>query len=202
MLIIGAVLSVIQNIVALAPVIGFLALMILMCYFCAYYFEVVQSTASGSDEAPEFPSLSNLMTDILGPAVQTVIVFFVSMLPLFAYRWFGPEDSSPAVMLALAGFGICYFPMALLAVVILGRITAMSPHIVLPSIFRAGWLYGLAVFLLFFIYLSERFLGFLLKDLWILGPLVMAVVGMYTLLTNGRAMGMIYRERSEELNWL
>jgi predicted neutral ceramidase superfamily lipid hydrolase len=202
MLVIGSVLSLVQALAANAPVIGFLALCILACYFCAYYFDVVQSTAAGGDSAPEFPSFSNMVTDIVWPAFQTLIVLFVSMSPLFWYVWFGPEEGSPGIHLLLAGLGITYFPMALLAIIILGRLGAMSPHIVLPSIVRAGGLYWLAVFLLLIIYLCEVTLGTVLADTFLVGPLIMAVVGMYSLLTNGRVMGVIYREKSEELNWL
>jgi hypothetical protein len=201
-LILGAVLSLIQSIAGAAPVIGTFAILILACYFCAYYFDVVETTAAGAESAPEFPSFANMVTDIVWPAAQTLIVLFVSLLPLFCYTWFGPEERSPGINLLLAGLGISYFPMALLAVIILGSLGAMSPHIVLPSIVRAGGLYWLAVFLLLVIYLCEVTLGTVLADTFLIGQLIMAVVGMYTLLTNGRLMGMIYREKSEELNWL
>jgi hypothetical protein len=36
----------------------------------------------------------------------------------------------------------------------------------------------------------------------IIGTLVMSLVGSYTLMTNARILGVIYRERQEELGWL
>jgi len=201
-LITGAVLSVIADFVSLAPLIGGLAGMVLFGYFCALYFEVIQMTATGGSEAPEYPNTANLMEDIIWPALQTILTGVVSFSPAIAYAVFGPRDASPGVFLALLGFGAAYFPMAMLAVVVLGRMSAASPHIVIPAIFRAGWLYGLAVFLLLLLYMAQAFVSGFLSNMPIVHSLVLAVVGMYALLTNGRVLGVIYREREEALNWL
>lgn len=202
-LLIGAILSVVADLVSWAPAIGAIAGLILFGYFCALYFEVIQTTATGSSEAPEYPATSNLMEDLIWPALQIIIVLLVSLSPYFAYHWsIQASQQSMSIRLGLLGLGIAYFPMAMLGVVVLGRISAISPHIVIPSIVRAGGLYWLAVFLLLFLYLGEAHLGGALKGLPIVNSLVMAVVGTYTLLTNGRLLGIIYRERSEELNWL
>jgi hypothetical protein len=103
---------------------------------------------------------------------------------------------------ALLGLGVVYFPMAILAVVILGYTGALSPHIVLPAIFRGGWIYWLGVMLLLLLY----FIGAVVEDIFsgqiIIGHLIMAVVGSYTLMTNARILGVVYRERQEELGWL
>jgi hypothetical protein len=53
-LIIGGVLSVVQSLASLAPRFGFITLVIVAIYYCAYYFDIVQSTATGEDQAPEF----------------------------------------------------------------------------------------------------------------------------------------------------
>jgi hypothetical protein len=103
---------------------------------------------------------------------------------------------------ALLGLGVVYFPMAILAVVILGYTGALSPHIVLPALFRGGWIYWLGVMLLLVLY----FIGSVVEDIFsgqiIIGHLIMAVVGSYTLMTNARILGVVYRERQEELGWL
>ncbi|MGC4016344.1 MAG: hypothetical protein QM755_17740 [Luteolibacter sp.] len=201
-LITGAVLSVIADLVSLAPLIGILAGLVLFGYFCALYFEVIQTTATGGAEAPMYPNTSKLMEDIIWPALQTFITGLISFLPVIAYSWFGPKEPSASLMLGLAGFGMIYFPMAMLAVVVLGRLSAAGPHIVIPAMFRAGWLYALAVFLLFFLYMAQSMVGSFLEGMPIIRALVLAVVSMYVLLTNGRMLGVIYRERQEELNWL
>jgi len=50
------------------------------------------------------------------------------------------------------------------------------------------------------------FIGSVVEDIFsgqiIIGHLIMAVVGSYTLMTNARILGVVYRERQEELGWL
>jgi hypothetical protein len=41
-----------------------------------------------------------------------------------------------------------------------------------------------------------------LEDQIVVGHLVMAVVSTYTFMTNARLLGVIYRERQDELGWL
>lgn len=203
MLILVAVLSVVADLVSLAPLIGGFAKLFLLGYICALYFEVIQTSATGGREVPEFPSISNLLEDIIWPALQTFIVIVFSFIPLLVYLFLMPkEGGSPGVFYACLGFGIFYAPMAMLAVVVLGRITALSPHIVLPSIFRAGWLYWASAFVLLFMTMTEGYIGGLLEPVSFLGYPIMILISTYTLLTNGRLLGILYREREEELNWL
>lgn len=99
------ILSVISNVVTFVPMLGLVAWLLLSGYFSAIYFQLIQSSAVGGKEAPEFPDTSNLFEDFL-----------------------------------------------------------------------AGH--------------------------WIIGSLVMSAVGAYTLMTNARILGVVYRERQEELGWL
>jgi hypothetical protein len=108
----------------------------------------------------------------------------------------------PFIGYALLGWGVIYFPMAILAVVVLGYTGALSSHIVIPAIFRAGLLYWLAVFLLLFLYMGQSLISSMLSGQMFIGSLVMSFIGSYALMTNARILGIIYREKQEELNWL
>jgi hypothetical protein len=196
-------LSVIASLAQLAPFLGGIASLRIGAYFCAIFFQLIRSTAIGGKEAPEFPETSNLLDDIILPMLQVLAVSAVSFGPALLYVMLAPVSPyKETIFLGLAGTGVIYFPMAMLSVVVLGYIGALSPHIVLPAILRAGWLYWIAVILLAAVYTAEVILGNLLKGQIILGPLVMAVVTSYTLMTNARTLGVIYREKQEELNWL
>ena len=197
------VLSVIADLASLAPLVGPIAYLFLSGYFCAIYFQLIQSSATGGKEAPDFPDTANLLEDIIWPMLQVVVVVIVSFGPFFGYAiWAGDQDASGAVTLGLFALGVVYFPMAMLAVVVLGRTGALGPHIVIPSIFRGGWIYWFGVAMLMGLYMT----GVLIEDMFsghiIVGHLVMAVVGSYMLMTNARILGVVYRERQEELGWL
>ena len=197
------VLSVIADLAGLAPLFGAIATLLLSGYFCAIYYQLIQSTATGGKEAPEFPDTSNIFEDIIWPMLQILVVAVVSFAPFVGYViWAGDESANPIIAYGLLGLGVMYFPMAILAVVILGYTGALSPHIVFPAIFSGGWIYWVGVILLLALY----FIGAVIEDIFsgqiIIGHLIMAVVGSYTLMTNARILGVVYRERQEELGWL
>lgn len=197
------VLSVMADLAGLTPLFGAIATLLLSGYFCAIYYQLIQSTATGGKEAPEFPDTSNVFEDIIWPMLQVLVVGIVSFAPFLGYLfWAGDESGNPMIEYALLGLGVVYFPMAILAVVILGYTGALGPHIVIPAIFRGGWIYWLGVFFLLVLY----FVGAVVEEIFsghiIIGHLLMAVVGSYTLMTNARILGVVYRERQDELGWL
>lgn len=201
-LLIGAILSIGADLASLAPLVGGIASFLLFGYFCAVYFKIIESSAVGGKEAPEYPELSNLMEDVIWPMLQIVVVFLVSFAPLWSYLFATGKEAHGGVVLALTGFGILYAPMGVLAVVILGYMGALSPHIVIPAVFRAGWLYLAAVVLLLAIYALQGSISHLLVGWFIVKFVTLAVVGMYCLMANGRALGLIFRDRREELGWI
>lgn len=95
--------------------------------------------------------------------LQIFVVATVSFGPFVGYVIrAGDEAANPMIAYALLGLGVVYFPMAILAVVILGYTGALSPHIVLPAIFRGGWIYWLGVTLLLLLY----FIGAVVEDIF------------------------------------
>lgn len=202
-LIVCVVLSVVAKLASIAPLVGPLAGILLSGYFCATYFQMIQSSATGGREAPEFPDTANLFEDIIWPMLQIVVVGLVSFGPFIGYSiWAGDERLNPLIGYGLLGGGVIYFPMAMLAVVVLGYTGALSPHIVIPAIFRGGWLYWVGVFMLCLLYIARSMIESALSGNLVLGTLVISLVGAYTLMTNARILGVVYRERQEELGWL
>ena len=197
------VLSMVADLVSIAPFVGCIASLILSGYFCATYFQIIESSASGGKEAPEFPDVANLFEDMIWPMLQIAVVIFVSFGPLLGYSFFVEErEQNELLMLGLLGWGVTYAPMAMLAVVILGYTGGLGPHIVLPAIFRSGWIYWLGVAMLVLLYAFSNAIYDALSGVLILRTLIMALVGSYILMTNARILGLIYREKQDELNWL
>lgn len=197
------VLSVIADLIEFVPVFGGIASLLLSGYFCAIYYQLIQSSAIGGKEAPDFPDTSNIFEDIILPMLQILVVALVSFGPYIGYSiWAGEDRFNPLIGYGLVGFGVVYFQMAMLAIVILGYTGALSPHIVLPAIFRGGWIYWVGVIMLLLLY----FVGSVVEDIFsgqiIVGHLIIAVIGSYILMTNARILGVVYRERQEELGWL
>jgi hypothetical protein len=202
-LILCVVLSLVAKLAGIAPLVGPIAGLLLSAYFCAVYFQMIQSSATGGKEAPEFPDTANFFEDIIWPMLQIFVVGLVSFGPVLGYlTWAGDDGVNALVAYGLLGFGVTYFPMAMLAVVVLGYTGALSPHIVVPAIFRAGWLYWFSVLMLCLLYVAESAIESALSGLFIIKFIILAFVGAYTLMTNARILGIVYRERQEELGWL
>ncbi|MEY5012302.1 MAG: hypothetical protein RLY69_17 [Verrucomicrobiota bacterium] len=202
-LIVCVILSVVAKLAGIAPLLGPFAALLLSAYFCAIYFQMIQSSATGGKEAPEFPDTANFFEDIIMPMLQIIVVALLSFGPSIGYCiWAGEDRFNPLIGYGLVGFGVIYFPMAMLAVVVLGYTGALSPHIVIPAIFRVGWLYWVGVFMLCLLYVAGSVIGDALSDSLIIGTLVMSLVSSYTLMTNARILGVVYRECQEELGWL
>lgn len=195
------VLSLIGKITSFAPAIGGIAWLFISTYFCATYFQMIRSSANAEKEAPEFPTVTSLIDDLIMPMLQTIGVCIVSFGPLLGYILWAGEAGNRMVGYGLLAFGVVYYPMAMLAVVVLGYAWALSPHIVVPAIFRGGWLYWLAVVLLSLLYFG---LGWVSDtdgiNFWV-EPFVLSIISTYTLMTNARILGVVYRERKEQLGW-
>lgn len=186
-----------------ALLVGVMATLILFGYLCAVYFQLIQSTAAGRDEAPPFLDTSNFMEDIVWPLLQVFVVAVASFLPSIWYSLATDEEAAnPVVEYTLLGLGVLYFPMAMLAVVVLGRTAAVSPHIVIPAIVRSGWLYWVAVLLLGLLYFTSGMIEEILGDRFMVILLLAPILGAYTLMTNARILGIIYRERQHKLGWI
>ena len=197
MLFIGAILGVISDLASLAPMLGFFASVLILGYFIGIYFQIIESTATGSTEAPEYPEISNVIEDLVYPIFKVIFVAFISFIPLILMAAFTQSSSTLGVV-----FGIAYFPMAMMAVVILGELRVVNPVFVIRSIISAGGLYWIAMASLILLYLLEILILNILGRTFIVGSLVASILGMYTLMANGRILGLIYREKEEELGWL
>jgi quinol-cytochrome oxidoreductase complex cytochrome b subunit len=203
MILFGSILSLVSEVVKFAPLFGVIASLILAAYLTATYFEIIETTATGSDEAPMFPNVTSVWDDLAWPMLKSVIVFVVSFAPVIVYLMAVDEaDQNPGVLLALLGLSTVYFPMAMLGVVVLGYLGGMSPHIVFPAIIRAGGLYWLAVFLFALVYMGQVFLAGLLIGAPLIGAVLLSVVGIIAMMLNGRTLGIIYRERQEAMGWI
>jgi hypothetical protein len=197
MLIFGGILGVISDLASLAPMLGIFASVLILGYFIAIYFQIIQSTATGANEAPDYPEISNIVEDLAYPVLQVIFVGFISFIPLIVMAAYTIGTLTLGVVL-----GVAYFPMAMMAVVVLGELRAANPLFVVRSIVSAGGLYWVAVTSLLILYFVETLVVEILGGSFIIGSLIAAFLGMYTLMANGRILGLIYREKEEELGWL
>ena len=206
LLVIGAVMSILSDIAGFVPFFGLAVHLIVFAYFCAIYFDIIQTTSTGSDEAPDFPGVADPLDDMVKPAFWVIAVIILALAPSLAYHLFAdaPRDQGIATLIdyGLIAFFVFYFPIAMLAVVNCGTLAAALPHVVVISIFRAGPIYLTAVGLLVAVYVGiELLTGHIISMPMFVWPLIW-VISMYAMMVNGRVLGLLYREREEELGWI
>ena len=199
LLVIGTVMAATLGFVSGFSVFGSIASLLGLCYFNAYYHSIVESTVSWQEDPPDWPDVSDLAGEILMPMIRTVGVFLLSFLPLIGCavlaRKMGVEIwSSPFVWLALV-WGVLYFPMAIVDVIVCNELSRALPQHVIPKIRRAMPGYLLLAGLLLAGVMLSGFAEVFLKRIPIVGGLLSAAAGLYFAMAQARLAWIFYREQ-------
>lgn len=115
-------------------------LFIAASYLLTYLKDVVLESTVGERRMPDWPtrdSFSGGLTELLLLCAPLIVCLLLPALVLTGLGWFPRVSVHPAAGWALLAAGLLYFPMALLALLLLRTPLAMSPHVVAPAIRRA-----------------------------------------------------------------
>ena len=179
-------------------------------YLYAIMQKIIVHSAQGDDELPDFPELSEWWSDILLPFLFLLGVTLVSFGPGFALLIFsGESEAMEWLAITVLGFGAFYFPMALLAVAVSDNFIGLSPHIVVPSMFRVFLPYTIAFAMLAGLFLLRVAGGVAIQfvpmdqlPLKVAAMLSMGFVSLYLLTVNMRVLGLLFRSYRQRLGWL
>jgi len=181
-------------------------------YTFAYLQRVIHTAAQGSDEAADWPDISEFWQDIMVPFFQTVGLFIVCFGPSIGLAfWAGFDavksgDADPVKMMLIIPAiiaGAAYYPMALLALAMFDSIVSANPLVVIPAMIRVPLEYLVVLILfaiIFAVKIAEGFLAELIS-VPVLPDLIVAGVGLYFLTLQGRALGLMYYAKREKLGW-
>jgi hypothetical protein len=177
-------------------------------YLFAYMQKIVAHSAQGEDELPDFPEFSEWWSDIILPFLLFVGTFAASFAPALAVYFLlrgTLDETGQWFAVGAAGLaGAVYFPMALMAVAVSDNFLALSPHIVVPSMFRVFLPYG--VMLLALAALVGVRVGAHFAMEFIPVPMLPAVVlgflSLYVLVVEMRILGLFFRAYRDRLGWL
>jgi hypothetical protein len=197
-----------------ALIYGFIAVILLTIfgtgYLTAFLRRVINSTAAGDEEMPEWPEIEDFSSDILSPFLQligTVLFCFAPMIGLTIYAATQADSDSAWLGWATMGsmfFGCVYFPMAFTAVAMCDTVVAVNPLVVIPSILKVFREYVLMVIVLAVIlvvrWLLQRYLTSILP-VPLLPTIITSLIGLYLLVVEMRILGLLYRNKKDELAW-
>ena len=175
----------------------FLAKLGLAIYAAWYWAECTYDSAHGGTRAPQLLDAAGY-GDKWSRVSYLLAVYIIFVLPIVLYPLYtGRRD---ALLWILVAWGVIFFPMGLLAMVMHDGMYVLNPVFLLGSIRRTlvpyiGLLLGMAALGV----LSWRGLGLLARSPWLAGP-VLLTDGYLSLLA-AHVLGRFYWRYHERLHW-
>jgi predicted Zn finger-like uncharacterized protein len=177
---------------------GFIGTIFVAGYLCAFMMKIVNSSADGKKELPDWPDVSDFLDDIVVPLFQVLWTGIFCFAPAIVYLIFVHID---IVFWLLIGLGILYFPMALIAVALTNSILSINPIVVLPSIIKVPVDYLVACILLGLLVALENFGQLLVSFIPLAGLLLKNLFALYFVIVEAHVLGLIYHANQEKLAW-
>lgn len=204
LMVIGVIFFFMLFIMMALPVVRWIFLLIGGGFFCAFFMSVIDSSADGERELPDWPDVTNFIDDLAVPFFKFFGTFLVSYLPFIIYVMYwvrNPFSGSGHVAKVLEILGSIYFPMALISTA-LGRSYVFNPVAIFISIGRVFLHYAVALlFVAFVVFMGESGVVFLNQHLGYFGIFLGSLLIFYTITVQMRVYGIIYYVNQEKLGW-
>jgi hypothetical protein len=181
-------------------------------YLFAFMQRVIQTAAQGSDEPPSWPDVTEFYQDIIQPFLQMLATTLVCFGPAIIFGIWAvtsgasggaPNPSLGIGLIILGILGALYYPMALLAVAMFDSVVALSPHVVIPAVFRVPLEYFVVLVLAAVIFAAYAAQVLILSrvNVPIVPELVASFVWLYLLIVQMRLLGLMYYAKRDRLGW-
>ncbi len=177
-------------------------------YFAAYLHKIVQASANGDSEMPDWPDLSSWWEDVGQPALHLLGVGLISFGPCLLYLISQGTESNPWIWLPLLLLGLVYFPMACLSVAMFNSLLAANPLTVFVSMTRVLKNYYLASFIFWGAFIMSIVMEAVVAIIpSSLAPVRLAIVAvsvpisLYLYVIEARVLGLIYYGNRDTLGW-
>jgi len=191
-LIIGALLSLILWFGAAIPILGLIFAITASGYFGAYYFDIVNSTACGKDEACDWPDYRDFWGDIVAPYLCVLSASVCSFGPLVVIGFLLEPNAVIRTVMYVIGFA--HLPMALLSVAVFRNARAAFWSHTIPAIMRCLPQYAVLLVIFGVMTIANFGVNKALSHVPVAGRLVISFLGMYTLMMSARLIGLFYRD--------
>jgi hypothetical protein len=194
-------------IAAFFPLLGFIFVMGISIigagYLTGYLMTIVERTAHGEDEPPDWPDLTDWEETILKPFGFLLGLCIVGVGPSIAYRYLA-HPPVEAVALAIFAAGLLYMPMGLLCVALANDYAGLNPIRVIRAIFSVPGRYFVAWLLVACCVAAELQGGAWVSQIPVpfVGTVLQQIVSCYFLFVAMRILGLLYLKSSPQLDWL
>jgi len=179
---------------------------LLIGYMFFYFGECIRDSAAGGLRAPETlanaPGTSDLFEQYV--CLFACYAFFFGPATFYrSYIYFSNTQMNSAIFWPLLAYGVFFFPMGILAVVMFGSVNGLNPILLIGSIASTFFQYcGLVIFFsgLYALFILSIILPFRYR--WgILPKVISNIVLIWLLLVAGHLIGCFYRRYQKKLNW-
>jgi DNA-directed RNA polymerase subunit RPC12/RpoP len=194
------------------PIIGLLGFIIAVLfgmYLYWYLCECIRDSAEGCIRAPETIGQTPGLWELFVQSWKTFVCLVLFAAPALLY--FTYTHRTDAIFWALTAFGIFFFPMGLLAVIMFDTFTSLNPVIIIGSIFSTFLPYLGLILLLATSVLSVRLLMFVSNLVFSLGGIYTTIVWLiiygsgiidfYMMMVIAHLLGRFFYKYQEKLNW-
>ncbi|MBI2932895.1 MAG: DUF4013 domain-containing protein [Planctomycetes bacterium] len=207
-----------------------LAFAVIMGYLSSFFLSVLHTTATGADEVPQWPDITDvpaMVFDLLKftlahvasflPAALVIIGMILWLVDVAAASSYGEGEAAlgrmaiivwiclpPIILLGL--MGLCYLPMALLANCIFGfPLSCFNPAFIVRSIWATRGDYLICLLAYLVLYVVDTVVSFIagLNDLVFFASVIPAsIFTMYATVVQMRLLGQFYRYNQGRLGWV
>jgi len=173
-------------------------------YIAAYMMKIVNHSAEGEPEMPDWPDISDWWDDILCPSGQMAVTALVSFSPLLLYllfSYFMHATVSIPMILIFVLTGSFYYPIGLLSMSLFHSVSALNPVQLLPVSFRIFSDYLVAAGLCLIIVITKWLCSIFLTNIFLIGPFIDNFLMLYFGILQMRILGLMYFSNREKIAW-
>jgi len=193
---------------------GWIMNVIIFLYMYWYFCECIRDSAAGGLRAPETIGSMAALGEMFWQYLRLSVCYAFFLAPVTFYHgwtYYTNNEINGVIFWSLLTYGVFFFPMGLLAVVMFDSVRGLNPILLIRSIISTFFqycglvilFYGLAVLLV--IVLMGSALAAVRTGSTLLGPLLVfnliIIVYIWLLLVAGHLLGRFYWRYQEKLYW-
>jgi hypothetical protein len=185
---------------------SFILYMFLIVYACRYFSDCVRDSAAGGVRAPEILGSTFGKDEMLEQYITMLACYAFFFGPVTFYRGyihFSNAQVNNAIFWPLLAYGLFFFPMGILAVVMFDSINGLNPILLICSIVSTFFQYcGLLFFIAALCVLRIQILTLSIRQRWgTFAKVVPNLVLIWLLFVAAHIIGRFYWRYQEKLNW-
>ena len=204
MIIAGTLLFFVLRFLAQFSLTGFIIVLMISGYVCAYMMKIIGAVAGGADVPPPWPDISRGWSELFHPSLlmfSSVLFSLASEIVYLSVTGGWPAVTSNPTSLMLLVLAGLLLPMALLATTLFDSLSGLNPLVIVPAIVKVFPAYVVACVVLACAVALRLVVRYLCAWIFLVGDILDGFVSLYLLMAEMYVIGLIYRCYEHRLCW-